>query len=124
MIRSTSLPLVAWAFSPAFLKSRKSLRTCLWSFLSRTMASVDMGVSSRWGDSPVPDADRPTPSGTDDPQRYDDRVTVAVGEHRMGLRRDHVAELDVARPVLGRRDVHPDQHGGGWVHLVDLDLGD
>ena len=48
MILSTSLPLVAWAFSPAFRKSRNSLRISLWSFFSNTMASVDMRLLGGW----------------------------------------------------------------------------
>src|SRR3954471_6470067 len=44
MIRSTSLPLVSIASSPAFSNSRNARRISLWSFLSITMASLDMGV--------------------------------------------------------------------------------
>src|ERR671921_990357 len=46
IIRSTSLPFVACAFSPAFSKSLKVLRISLWSLLSSTIASVDMALSS------------------------------------------------------------------------------
>src|SRR6478735_5171822 len=42
MIRSTSLPFVLKASSPAASKSRKVRRMSLWSSLSMTMASVDM----------------------------------------------------------------------------------
>src|SRR3954462_2884035 len=41
-MESTSFPLVAWAVSPAFSKSAKTLRICLCSSRSSTMASVDM----------------------------------------------------------------------------------
>src|SRR3954453_15493942 len=44
MTRSTSLPLVSIASSPAFSNSRNARRISLWSFLSITMASLDMGV--------------------------------------------------------------------------------
>src|SRR3954451_392915 len=44
MILLTSFPLVLWASSPAFSKSRNARRMTLWSSLSMTMASVDTVV--------------------------------------------------------------------------------
>src|SRR5213596_164907 len=44
MIRSTALPLAAYAFSPAFSKSRKAFLICLWSSFNKTMASVDISL--------------------------------------------------------------------------------
>src|SRR5690242_8290022 len=49
MMRSTARPLAAWAFSPAFSKSRKAFLICLCSSLSSTMASVDMSLLGRVG---------------------------------------------------------------------------
>ena len=43
--RVDELALADHAFSPACWKSRKTLRICWWSSLSRTMASLDMGAS-------------------------------------------------------------------------------
>ena len=44
MIRSTSLPLVLWAFSPAFLNSLKALRISLWSFYFRADSHLNLRI--------------------------------------------------------------------------------
>src|SRR3954452_16565563 len=63
MILSTSWPFSLSARSPAFSNCVKSFLICLWSFLSSTMASVDMVLLGRC---PVVCWTRthPPPSGT------------------------------------------------------------
>src|SRR5688572_17960188 len=48
MILSTSLPLALTALSPAFWNCLKTFLISLWSFLSRTSASVDMLLLGTW----------------------------------------------------------------------------
>ena len=64
------------------------------------------------------------PSGPDDAWPHDDRVAVAVGEHRVGLGGDEVAGLDVAGRPASVGDVDPDDEVGLGIDLADLDLGD